>query len=233
MLISIAAVIGDWIWLDWLEHRKRLGKNRLNPARVFGWETRQRWVLRSIFSPKAIDVRIYLSCGEHTTQFTATFCLNPWGGWGKHIFQQLFGQHDQALDLVNQLSWTSQKMAQTWKSHAEMVWYDNILGPCWVHVGPILGHVEPKFGNLADCRPLSRDIGTASMDSRIMLPQTIWHLWIAIKLLQNRMATNLQRRSGGWLQGDQQDDGWCWELVLELESLHGKAGRGKKDNSKS
>ena len=32
--------------------------------------------------------------------------------------------------------------------------------PCWAyvgaHVGPVLGHVEPKFGNLADFRPLSK-----------------------------------------------------------------------------
>ena len=48
-------------------------------------------------------------------------------------------------------------------AYVEACWA--ILGPCWAHVGPMLGlcwahlgrmlgHVERKFGNLAEFRPL-------------------------------------------------------------------------------
>ena len=31
-----------------------------------------------------------------------------------------------------------------------------MLGVCWAHVGPMFGHVEPKSGNSAYFRPLSK-----------------------------------------------------------------------------
>ena len=48
-------------------------------------------------------------------------------------------------------------------NYGEACWA--MSGLCWARVGPMLGHVEPKFSNLADLRPLKKKKRGKTLDS--------------------------------------------------------------------